>query len=89
MSPFEAYLAADWAVASKILNPEFSRTDVEENRARLMPPPMPKVGLHVSQPNPRVEEFVNHIVNVTARKWRDVDSAMLSVADAMEKSRVR
>ncbi len=90
MSPLEAYVAADWAVASKILNPaEFSRTDAEEKVARLAPPQVPPVGLQVVQPSPRVEAFLNHLRRVAVKKWREVDSAMLSVSDVMEKSRRR
>ncbi len=86
MSPFEAYLVADWAVASKILNPAFSRTDDEAAIVWRAPAATQRLVLAVAEPNPRVEAFVNHIARVRAKKWRDVDSAMRAVVDAMEKS---
>ncbi len=86
MSPFEAYVVADWAIASKILNPAFTRTDAEERRASFLPPPELPPGMHAVEINSRAEEFVRHLSRVALRKWGDVDSAMLAIVSVLEES---
>jgi hypothetical protein len=85
MSPFEAFLAADWLLFYKSYEPEYVRTASEPVPPR--PPELDKPGNHVVTPDPRCLEFRNHLQSVALTSWHGRDALVRAAAAVLEESR--
>lgn len=78
MSPFEAFLVADWLLYQKWTDDDFVKTPAEEQAdKRKQKAPVP-AGLSWRPLNPRREAFENHLRIMAANKWQSAE-VILSV----------
>jgi len=82
MSPFEAFLVADWVIYSKAENDEYVLTDAEQ-KARINTPRAEQEPLHAQPVNPRRQEFAAHVATVAMKQYGSAQDLSAALNDLL------
>ncbi len=81
MSPFEAFLVADWVLYQKLTDNDFVLTNEEHSASRGKRKPPRQAGLSSRPINPRREQFEAHLRTMAATKWQSASAIVQIVTD--------
>jgi hypothetical protein len=85
MSPFEAFLAADWLLYYKSYEPEYVRTPGEPVPQR--PAELDRPGIHFLPADERCLQFQRHLESLAMANWHRSGAIVKTVNEILEESR--